>query len=128
LTVACDRFEDIQQAIDREWMFQALREMILIRSENPFDDPPAEGYREKEMADYLAGHLSALGLDVEYREVRPGRPNVFGRLKGKQGRSTLMLAGQGIFGKDPGVEAFVAGSDAPHMGFPTVICGPGGIA
>jgi hypothetical protein len=22
-------------------MFQALREMILIRSENPFDDPPA---------------------------------------------------------------------------------------
>ncbi|MCU0593063.1 MAG: hypothetical protein MUC57_16525, partial [Desulfobacterales bacterium] len=41
---------------------------------------------------------------------RPGRPNVFGRLKGKQGRSTLMLAGQGIFGKDPGVEAFVAGS------------------
>jgi len=91
--VADDRFENIQKAIDREWMFQVLREMILIRSENPFDDPPAEGYREKEMADYLAGHLSALGLDVETREVQPGRPNVFGRLRGKQGRSALMLAG-----------------------------------
>jgi len=91
--VANNRFEDVQKAIDREWVFRSLREMILIRSENPFDDPPAEGYREKEMADCLAGHLSTLGLDVEIREVRPGRPNVFGRLKGKQGRSALMLAG-----------------------------------
>jgi hypothetical protein len=33
--VAADPFEDIQKAIDREWMFQSLREMILIRSENP---------------------------------------------------------------------------------------------
>jgi len=31
-------------------------------------------------------------------------------------------------GKDPGVEAFVAGSDASYMGFPTVICGPGSIS
>ena len=88
-----ERFEDVQKAIDCEWMFQVLGEMILIRSENPFDDPPREGYREKEMADYLAGHLSALGLEVETREVQPGRPNVFGRLKGNQGQITLMLAG-----------------------------------
>ncbi len=91
--MAGDRFEDVQKAIDREWMFRSLREMILIRSENPFDDAPAEGYRETEMAGYLAGQLSTLGLEVETREVRPGRPNVFGRLKGKQGRSALMLAG-----------------------------------
>jgi acetylornithine deacetylase/succinyl-diaminopimelate desuccinylase-like protein len=39
----------------------------------------------------------------------------------------LRAAHQGLFGKDPGVEAFVAGSDAPYMGFPTVICGPGSI-
>jgi acetylornithine deacetylase len=31
-------------------------------------------------------------------------------------------------GNDPGVRAFVAGSDAAYMGFPTVICGPGSIA
>ncbi|MBS1202902.1 MAG: Acetylornithine deacetylase, partial [Chromatiaceae bacterium] len=91
--MARDLFEDVQTAIDREWMFQILQEMILIRSENPFDDPPREGYREKEMADYLAGHLYSLGLKVETREVRPDRPNVFGSLNGKQGRAALMLAG-----------------------------------
>jgi acetylornithine deacetylase len=42
--------------------------------------------------------------------------------------AALRAAHQGIFGKDPRVEAFVAGSDAPYMGFPTVICGPGSIA
>lgn len=88
-----DLFERVQRAIDREWIFQVLREMILIRSENPFDDAPREGYREKEMADYLAGHLSGQGLEVETREVRPGRPNVIGTLRGKQGRAALMLAG-----------------------------------
>jgi len=45
------------------------------------------------MADYLSGHLSALGLKVETREVRAGRPNVFGFLNGKKGQVTLMLAG-----------------------------------
>jgi acetylornithine deacetylase/succinyl-diaminopimelate desuccinylase-like protein len=80
--MAMNLFEDVQKAIDPEWIFQVLQEMILIRSENPFDDPPSEGYREKEMADYLAGHLSALGLKVETRGVRPGRPNVFGVLRG----------------------------------------------
>ena len=87
-----DLFNDVQRAIDREWMFGILGEMILIRSENPFEDPPMEGYREKEMADYLAGQLSALGLKVETREVRPGRPNVFGFLNGKKGQAALMLA------------------------------------
>jgi acetylornithine deacetylase len=91
--MARDLFTEIQTAIDREWIFQVLHEMILIRSENPFDDPPQEGYREKEMADCLAGHLSALGLKVETREVRPGRPNVFGTLTGRKGQATLMLAG-----------------------------------
>jgi acetylornithine deacetylase/succinyl-diaminopimelate desuccinylase-like protein len=42
--------------------------------------------------------------------------------------AALRAAHQEIFGNDPGVEAFVAGSDAPYMGFPTVICGPGSIA
>ena len=86
-------FSELKRAIDREWIFGILREMILIRSENPFDDPPREGYREKEMADYLAGHLSGLGLLVEAREVRPGRPNVFGFLEGSRGHPALMLAG-----------------------------------
>ena len=56
------RFGEIEAAIDPDWMARVLREMILIRSENPFDDPPGEGTREQEMADYLAGHLAALGM------------------------------------------------------------------
>ncbi len=91
--MARDLFAKVQEAIDPEWMFRVLREMILIRSENPFDEPAREGFREKEMADYLAGHLAGLGLKVETREVRPGRPNVFGTFGGKRGHSTLMLAG-----------------------------------
>jgi acetylornithine deacetylase/succinyl-diaminopimelate desuccinylase family protein len=109
-------FEKVQKAIDPEWIFQVLHEMILIRSENPFDDSPQEGYREKEMADYLAGHLSALGLKVESREVRPGRPNVFGFLKGKQGRTTLMLAGHMDTARTTGYpEAYTAKVESGKM-------------
>lgn len=91
--MAKDRFAEVESAIDRDWMYRILQEMILIRSENPFDDPAREGYREQEMADYLAGHLSGFGLQVELREVRPGRPNVFGVMNGSRGQSALMLAG-----------------------------------
>jgi acetylornithine deacetylase/succinyl-diaminopimelate desuccinylase family protein len=86
-------FRNIEAAIDPDWIARTLREMILIRSENPFDDPPAEGTREKEMADYLAGHLADLGFTVEMSEVRPGRPNVFGTLRGRADCARLMLAG-----------------------------------
>ena len=41
---------------------------------------------------------------------------------------SLLLAYEQIMGKTTQVTAFPAGSDAPHMGFPTVICGPGSIA
>jgi acetylornithine deacetylase/succinyl-diaminopimelate desuccinylase family protein len=110
------RFENVQKAIDPEWIFRVLQEMILIRSENPFEDPPQEGYREKEMADYLAGHLSALGLKVETREVRPGRPNVFGFLNGKQGRTTLMLAGHMDTARTTGYpEAYAAKVEGGQM-------------
>ncbi|MGE5257985.1 MAG: M20 family metallopeptidase [Hyphomicrobiales bacterium] len=109
-------FENVQKAIDPQWIFQVLHEMILIRSENPFDDPPQAGYREKEMADYLAGHLSALGLKVETREVRPGRPNVFGFLNGKQGRTILMLAGHMDTARTTGYpEAYTARVEGGQM-------------
>lgn len=88
-----DLFREVQAAIDRDWIFSVLGEMILIRSENPFDEPPQAGFREKEMADYLGERLSGLGLKVQTRQVRAGRPNVFGFLDGKKGQPTLMLAG-----------------------------------
>ena len=109
-------FSRVESAIDRDWMVRILREMILIRSENPFDDPTREGYREQEMADYLAGHLSDLGLQVEMRDVRPGRPNVFGTLNGKRGNSTLMLAGHMDTARTTGYpEAYAAEITAGRM-------------
>ena len=41
---------------------------------------------------------------------------------------SLLDASKAILGQKNEVRAFVAGSDAPHMGCPTVICGPGSIA
>jgi acetylornithine deacetylase len=40
----------------------------------------------------------------------------------------LRRAHVAVYDRDPGVQAFPAAADAPYMGFPTVICGPGSIA
>ncbi len=40
---------------------------------------------------------------------------------------SLLNAYEQVVGQKTMVSAFVAGSDAPHMGFPTVVCGPGSI-
>ncbi|MGC8836963.1 MAG: M20 family metallopeptidase, partial [Anaerolineae bacterium] len=87
------QFEELQSAVDGAWLAQVLQEMVAIRSENPFDEPPSPGYREQEMAEYLTGRLADLGIRAEWREVRPGRPNVFGYLPGREGHFTLALAG-----------------------------------
>lgn len=86
-------FEDLEQGIDADWLRRTLQEMIQLRSENPFDNPPSPGFREKEMAEYMLDQMSNLGLEVESRPVQPDRPNVFGYLPGKDGDYTLMLAG-----------------------------------
>ena len=70
-----------------------LCEMIKIRSENPFDGPPGEGYREKELGDFFLSRLSDLGFEVGSKEIAPGRPNVWARLKGRGSGPSLMLAG-----------------------------------
>lgn len=41
---------------------------------------------------------------------------------------TLLNAYTEVMGQPTKVRAFVAGTDAPNMGFPTVICGPGSIS
>lgn len=87
------QFDELQAGIDPDWLRRTLQQMILIRSENPFDDPAGPGYREQEMAEYLAGLLADLGLQHEMRQVRPGRPNLFGYLPGTAGHFTLALAG-----------------------------------
>jgi acetylornithine deacetylase/succinyl-diaminopimelate desuccinylase family protein len=88
-----DLFERLEKGINADWIRKILQEMVRIRSENPFYEPPDAGYREKEMADYLSEQMSRLGLRVEQQEVKPHRPNVFGYLTGTEGKFTLMLAG-----------------------------------
>lgn len=78
---------------NRQRLSDDLVEMIGIASVNPFGSDPALGTREQEMADYYLGQLASLGLETCSWQVAPGRPNVWGRLKGTGGGPTIMLAG-----------------------------------
>jgi acetylornithine deacetylase len=74
--------------IDRPYLEDTLIELVQIDSTNPSLTPGAPG--EAEIAGCLADKMSALGLEVTVDEVRPGRPNVVGILRGKgEGRSLL---------------------------------------
>ena len=70
-----------------------LSDMVAIASVNPFDAPASPGHREQEFADYFQGRLDELGLETGRRDVVDGRPNVWGRLKGRGSGPSLMLAG-----------------------------------
>jgi len=86
-------FNKLVDNIDQKRLVESLSDLVSIRSENPFDSAPREGYREKEIGEYYSEMMNQLGLDVNYNEVQPGRPNVFGFRKGSGDGSTLMLAG-----------------------------------
>ena len=82
----CDR-------IDSQRMIDDLQAMIAIPSMNPFGHAPRKDYREQEIAEYYCDRMADLGLDVGTRDVVPGRPNVWGILKGKADAPSLMLSG-----------------------------------
>jgi acetylornithine deacetylase/succinyl-diaminopimelate desuccinylase-like protein len=88
-----DLYSELIKGIDEENAVGLLKTMIAIKSENPFLEEPRPGYREKEMAEFLAEQMRSLGLEVTWKEIRPGRPNVFGSWKGTGAGKTLMLAG-----------------------------------
>ena len=87
------RFRELSNQLDRVCLTTTLKEMVAIKSENPFKEEPRPGYREKEMGEYLADKMSEIGLEVTSRDVLPDRPNVFGTVKGTGDGPTLMLAG-----------------------------------
>jgi acetylornithine deacetylase len=86
-------FNKLVDNIDQKRLIESLSDLVSIRSENPFDSTPREGYREKEIGEYYSEMMNQLGLDVNYNEIQQGRPNVFGFRKGSGDGSTLMLAG-----------------------------------
>lgn len=83
--------ETMSPDIDR--MTADLSTLVSIPSVNPYDDPPAAGRREAEVADWLQRAMEQIGLETGRRDVVPGRPNVWGRLRGTGGGPCLMLAG-----------------------------------
>lgn len=58
-----------------------LAELVSIPSVNPHGDPGTKGVGEEQIALYLAEFLGELGAEVELKEIRPGRPNVFGTFR-----------------------------------------------
>jgi acetylornithine deacetylase len=79
-----------------------LRDLISIDSVNP--SLVAGGSGERAVAEAVEVYLRRLGLDVEVKEVVPGRQNVVGVLEGRLAGKSLMLCGHldtvGVAGMD----------------------------
>jgi acetylornithine deacetylase len=93
LNMDSNLYSQMTEAVDETHLIKLLTEMISIKSENPFASEPRPGFREKEMAQFLAETMDSFKLDVSLKELLPGRPNVFGLKKGTGGGLRLMLAG-----------------------------------
>ena len=70
-----------------------LQELVSIPSVNPDGDPgcPAEQTGEEELADFIAGTLSAQGFQIILEEIRPGRPNLIARAPGSDDRPRIFF-------------------------------------
>jgi len=66
-----------------------LQEIVSIPSVNPAfgsDGDPAENLGEGRLAAYIRDLIASWGIDVETREVLPGRPNVVAHVSGKRAK------------------------------------------
>ena len=77
---------------DTDRLTADLCEMVAIESVNPFGGEVGPGRCEAAFARDLQARLERLGLETHSREVAPGRPNVWGRLKGRGTGASVMLA------------------------------------
>ena len=75
--------------IDLDYTRETLVRLIRTNSINPTLAPGAPG--EREIAEWIAGSLRAVGLSAEIFEPAPGRTSVLGRLAGSGGGRSLML-------------------------------------
>ena len=64
------------------------RDLIRMDTSNYGDDPRSN---EREAAEYVAGLLGEVGLDVDLVESRPGRTSVFARWEGTEPDAPAML-------------------------------------
>jgi len=75
---------DLLKKIDHDYTVKKLEEMIAI---------PSVVKDEKELAHYLQTELEALGLETELHMVEPGRPNIYGKLKGSKPGKRISFGG-----------------------------------
>jgi len=75
---------DLLKKIDHDYTVKKLEEMIAI---------PSIVKEEKELAYYLQGELQALGMKTELHMVEPGRPNIYGKLKGNKPGKRINFGG-----------------------------------
>jgi len=76
---------------DHDFTLKTLVDLVRINSINPVLSPSGKG--ERELGTYVANLLDSLGLDVQSYEIKPGRINVVGTLKGNgKGRSLMLNA------------------------------------
>jgi acetylornithine deacetylase/succinyl-diaminopimelate desuccinylase family protein len=75
-------------------MARVLQDLVRIPSVNPEGDPGVATHLtgESRVAEYVAGFLRKLAIDVELHEVEPGRPNVVGKFSSRGGKRSVALA------------------------------------
>ena len=78
------RHEDLIAAVDREWVADRTLELVDIYSVTMDEAEVCRAY-----CDMMCG----IGLDVDVREVTPGRNNLYARIAGQGGGPSLMLNG-----------------------------------
>lgn len=90
----------VRGAVDerRDELVALVRELVSHASENPklLGDPGAQARAtaaEVACQDAMAGHLAALGMQIDRFEALPGRDDVVGRLAGAGGGRSLILNG-----------------------------------
>ena len=76
--------EAVLEKIDGGWIADLTEEMVKI---------PSVTMNETEVCEYYERQLEELGLEVDVREVTPGRPNLYACLRGQGTGPTLMLNG-----------------------------------
>jgi acetylornithine deacetylase len=78
-------------SIDKKYLFDTLSDLVEIDSVNPDLVPGGAG--EVNIAKHIAGLLTELGMKATLQELKPGRMNVIGWLKGTGGGKSLLLSG-----------------------------------
>jgi len=70
--------------IDREYLLKILKRMIAINSVLP---------HEEKLASYIADEMRAMGIEPEWHEIAPGRPNVYASAEPGPGGKFIVFSG-----------------------------------